>query len=639
MFFRSVNATVEPLQAAADRPESSACSATEQTCSRDVLVPQLVAAQAGSTPTAVALVVGSKVVTYANLDARANQISHLLRSSGVGPDTLVGLCVERSAAMVVAALGILKSGGAYIPLDPAYPHERLACMLSDSQPPVLLTQHHLAGRIPTGKWRTVNLDIDELEICNQSAQPLEGELRAENLAYVIYTSGSTGRPKGVQITHGSLLNLVFWHQRAFGVKPTDRASQLSSPGFDAAVWELWPYLALGACVHLSDDAIRSEPVTLRNWLVREQIDIAFVPTPLAERMIALEWPPETTLRVLLTGADTLHSYPPPTLPFMLVNNYGPTECTVVATSGPVSSTERPDVLPPIGRPISNVQIYILDQRLQQVPVGVPGEIYIGGAGLARGYLNAPELTAAKFIADPFHSKPNGRLYKTGDLGRCLPDGQIAFLGRMDEQIKIRGYRIEPNEIVKAFDEHPDVLAGAVAAHEDTRGDKYLVGYVVASSGAQLTAAALQDFLSQRLPGYMVPSVFVRLESLPLTSNGKVDRASLPAPNAENTIADSTYVAPHNVVEQRLVGILSKLLGDQVGVNDNFFLLGGHSLLGAQLIAEVRDAFGVQLTLRSIFDSPTAAALSAEIEKSLSARVDAMSPGEVQKALAQSLARS
>jgi amino acid adenylation domain-containing protein len=611
-----------------------------QTYPHDALVPQLVAARAKASPNDAAIFANNQVVTYGELDGRANQIGHFLRSCGVRPDTLVVICMEQSVALIVAALGILKSGGAYVPLDPAYPPARLAFMLNDAQPAVLVTDQHLAKLLPTGKWRTVKLDVDMPQIARHSMAAVESDVSGENLAYVIYTSGSTGRPKGVQIAHDSLSNLVFWHQRVFDVRPTDRASLLSSPGFDAAVWELWPYLTAGASVHPPDGATHNEPEAIRNWLVKHGITIAFVPSPMADRMIALEWPRETALRVLLTGADTLHSYPPDTLPFTLVNNYGPTECTVVATSGTVSSSERPDVLPPIGQAISNVQIYILDERLEQVPAGIPGEIYIGGAGLARGYLNMPELTATKFIADPFHSKQNGRLYKTGDLARCLGDGQISFLGRVDEQIKVRGYRIEPNEIVKALNEHPTVLASAVGAREDTRGDKYLVGYVVASSGAQLTAAALQEFLSQRLPRYMVPSVFVRLESLLLTSTGKVDRASLPAPSAENTIPDSTYVAPHSVTEQRLVAILSTLLGiDHVGVNDNFFLLGGHSLLGAQLIAEVRDAFGVQLTLRSIFDSPTAAALSGEIEKSLSAKVNAMTPGEVQRALAQSLDQS
>jgi amino acid adenylation domain-containing protein len=582
-------------------------------------------------------VAGDEVVTYGELGRRSNQIGNLLQAHGVGPDTLVGVCMERSAAMVVAALGVLKSGGAYVPMDPAYPQERLAVMLNDAQPPVLLTRRRLAQRLPKGPWRIIYVDAEEHEIADQSEKSPESAVGGENLAYVIYTSGSTGRPKGVQITHNSLANLVSWHQAAFGVQPADRASQVASPGFDAAVWELWPYLTAGASVHLADDATCGDPEALRNWLVRQRITITFAQTPLAERMVVLEWPPDTALRIMLTGADTLHRYPPASLPFKLVNNYGPTECTVVATSGQISSGERPDVQPPIGRPIANVRIYILDERQQQVPAGVPGEIYIGGAGVARGYLNAPQLTAEKFVPDPFH--PNGRIYKTGDLARYLPDGQIAFLGRIDEQIKIRGFRIEPSEIVTALDAHPSVLASTVETRVDSEGDRYLVAYVVFKANSELKAGELQEFLRQRLPGYMVPSVFVRLESLPMTANGKIDFAGLPAPSAKNRIADDAFVDPRNAVEQRLVAILAKLLGtDQVGVKDNFFLLGGHSLLGAQLMAEIRDAFGVGLSLRTVFDSPTAAGLSAEIEKTLLAKVDAMSPEEVRTALAESQAR-
>jgi amino acid adenylation domain-containing protein len=620
----------------ADHKRLVAGNATHQDYPLDVLVPQLVAAQAAATPNAVAVAANHEVLTYEELEVRSNQIAQYLRSLGVGPETLVGLCLDRSCMMVIAALSVLKSGGAYLPLDPDYPVERLTFMLKDAQALLLLTKQHFAKRLTASKWRVINLDVDAPQISCCPAHSPDSTFRGKDLAYVIYTSGSTGQPKGVEITHDSLLNLVLWHQRTFGVRPSDRATQLASPGFDAAVWELWPYLTAGASVHVLDDAIRSEPEALRNWLVRERINIAFVPTPLAERMIALEWPPETSLRVLLTGADTLRSYPPATLPFRLVNNYGPTECTVVATSGTVPSDAHPDALPTIGRPIANTQVYILDEQLRPAPVGESGEIYIGGAGLARGYLNSPELTAEKFIPNPFCSKPNARLYRTGDLGRYLPEGQIAFLGRIDDQIKINGYRIEPNEIVAALNEHQAVQASAVLARERIGGDKYMIAYLALTRGSQITGAALRGFLRRRLPEYMVPWVFVRLESLPLTANGKVDRASLPAPSAENTIADGAYIAPRTLVGRRLVGILAKLLRiDQLGVNDNFFLLGGHSLLAAELIASIRDAFGVDLPLRTIFESPTAAGLSTEIAKSLLDKVNAMTPEEVSEALAQS----
>ncbi len=456
------------------------------------------------------------------------------------------------------------------------------------------------------------------------------------MAYLIYTSGSTGQPKGVEVTHGGLLNLVRWHQRAFRVTPADRASQLSALGFDAAVWELWPYLAAGASIHLPDGVTTDQPEAIRDWIVSQGITISFLATPLAERLMTLEWPAKTSLRTMLTGADTLHHYPPRKLRFQLVNNYGPTECTVVATSGTVLPNEHPDRLPTIGRPIDNLQIHILNENMQQVPDGEAGEIYIGGPSVARGYRNRPDLTAERFILDPFSPEMGARLYKTGDLARYLPDGQIAFLGRVDEQIKIRGFRIEPAEIVKVLDEHPAVQSSIVVAREVAPGDKRLVAYFVPAPRAQSTHTEMRNFLAGRLPEYLVPATFVKLQAMPLNPSGKVDRAALPAPNAENTLRDNVFVAPRNPIEERLAAILAPLLGlDKVSMEDNFFLLGGHSLLGTQLIARVRDAFGIELTLRTLFDAPTVARLSAQVEMLLVAKLEAMSEAEAQRLLAAS----
>jgi amino acid adenylation domain-containing protein len=611
------------------------CDPTKRIARLVASVPDLVSAQAEATPNSAAVVMPDEVLTYGELNARAKQIANLLRSDGAGPETLVGVCMERSASMIVAELGVLKSGAAYLPLDPSYPEDHLAFVLHDARPLVLLTQHRLSGRLPKGEWRTIEVEFHELKPASQSAEWTNNGFTGQNLAYVIYTSGSTGRPKGVQIAHDSLSNLILWHQQAFSIKPTDRATQLASPGFDAAVWELWPYLTAGASVHIVDDAMRGDPVALRNWLVEQRITIAFVPTPMAERMIALQWPSDTTLRILLTGADTLHQYPPAGLPFTLINNYGPTECTVVASSGPVFSNERPANLPPIGRTITNAQIYILNEEMHQVPIGASGEIYIGGAGVARGYLNRPELTRERFIPNPFSHDANALLYRTGDLARYLPDGQIEFLGRLDDQVKIRGYRIEPNEIVMALNQHPSVLASALVAREDSRGEKYLVAYLVLDHESQSTAAAIRDSLRERLPAHMVPSVFVRLESLPLTSNGKIDRANLPAPDTSNTTFDSAYTMPRTILERRVSGILAKLLDiDRIGVHDNLFLLGGHSLLAAQLIGSVRDMFDIELPLRTIFDSPTVAGLSQKIKESLMAKVNSMTHEEVRRTLSQ-----
>ncbi|MGH9447179.1 MAG: non-ribosomal peptide synthetase, partial [Terriglobia bacterium] len=436
-------------------------------------------AQANATPDAVAVVAGERQLTYSELDGRANQLAHLLRSFGVGPEVPVGLCMKRSTDLVVAALAVLKSGGAYVPLDPAYPPNRLSMLFNDTGAPVVVTHPCVAKQLPSGNWRTVILDGCGTETSGCSMPSPIVETSPDNLAYIIFTSGSTGRPKGVQITHANVLNLVRWHQRAFNITPADRATLQSSPGFDAAVWELWPYITAGASVYVVDDAVRTTPEPLRDWMVAKGITISFLPTALAESALGMEWPPETRLRTLLTGADALHRYPASGLPFSLVNNYGPTECTVVATSGTVPSGMKRDGLPSIGKPIDNAQVYIVDERLKPVSAGTPGELLIGGESVGRGYLNLPELTADKFIADTFSGNPSACLYRTGDLACFLPDGQITFLGRIDEQIKVRGYRIEPQEISAVLDRHPAVKASVVAARADASGDKRLVAYVVA----------------------------------------------------------------------------------------------------------------------------------------------------------------
>ncbi len=513
---------------------------------------------------------------------------------------MVALCLERSPEMVVAALAVFKAGGAYLPLDPAAPAERLETMLRDADVSALVTRTgntktSLNGRPASGAFPEVNLDGDAAEIakCPESAPTVT--VAPENLAYVIYTSGSTGQPKGVEVTHGNLCNLLNWHLRAFEVTAQDRASHQAALGFDAAVWEVWPYLAAGASVHFPEDGVRNHPAALRDWIVAQRITITFLATPLAESMLLLDWPREVDLRILLTGADTLHRRPSARLPFVLVNNYGPTECTVVATSGVVAPAESNTRPPSIGRAIDHTQVYILDDRMKPVTAGNAGELYIGGASVARGYRGRPDLTAEKFVGNPACSDSSSssasatedRLYRTGDLVRELPNGEIEFLGRIDEQIKIRGYRIEPSEIVSALDASPDIDASAVMARENGAGEKQLVAYVVLADGVAATAGGLQELLRRQLPDYMIPSTFVRIESLPVTSNGKVDWSALPLPLNGNVLADDSYVAPRNIVEEKLAGIIAPLLHvERVGVHDNFFFRGGHSLLGTQLITRI-----------------------------------------------------
>jgi amino acid adenylation domain-containing protein len=584
---------------------------------QQMIVPQLVSEQAQRTPDALALQSETQSLSYRQLIERADQLAYRLQSLGVGQETLVGICLSRSPEMVVAALAVMKAGGAYVPMDSEYPVGRLEFMLRDTQLRVLITSQEIASTLPKGSWSLLLLDEEQADLPLQPRTPPVVSAGPDSLAYVIYTSGSTGQPKAVQITYRGLLNLIYWHRRAFSVVQEDRASQVASFGFDAAVWEIWPYLTAGASLHFPDEVTRGSAKSLRDWLLMQRITISFVPTALAESLIALDWPPKPPLRLLLTGADALHRYPPSNLPFALINNYGPTETTVVAASGEVLRDDQPDHDPSIGRPIDNVQTYILDENLEQVSVGTVGELYIGGAGLARGYLNRPSQEQEAFVRNPFSTLPNSRLYRTGDLVHYLPDGNIAFIGRADEQIKIRGYRIEPNEIVSLLNQFPGVQSSAVVARAENGGDKRLIAYLI-TSDPQLTRSALHEYLQTQLPDYMVPVAFVRMDSLPLNSSGKVDRAILPAPTSLNTITDEVYFAPRTAVEKRMVTILAGLLElDRVGMNDNFFFLGGHSLLGTQLIARVRSAFGVELALRTVFDFPTAGELSEEIERLLS----------------------
>jgi amino acid adenylation domain-containing protein len=587
----------------------------------------------------LAVRVGSDRLTNRELDTRSNQLAHHLRRLGLASGSVAAICLERTLAFPLAALAILKLGAAYLPIEPKTPPDRLNAMLTGARVSVVVGDSNVLGSFAGNAHSLVDLNRDADQIARCSAEPVPIHLTGEHLAYVIYTSGSTGAPKGVTITHGNLLNLIHWHNRSFGITADDRASQLASIGFDAAVWEFWPHLAAGASVHLVDDETRSDPEMLRNWLINEEITISFVPTPLAERMIKLPWPAKMRLRFLLTGADALHHYPPVDLPFPVVNNYGPTECTVVATSAVVSATGNADRLPPIGYPIDNTKVYILDGDKKPVPSGKIGEIYLAGASVARGYLNDPELTAERFVRDPFGSTAMARMYRTGDLGCRLPDGQIAFHGRLDDQVKIRGYRVELNEIIGILDRHPAVRESVVVASEDGLGDKRLIAYIV-PQGSVPRVSEIRDFLGRELPTYMIPSTFVALDAIPLGANGKVNRSELPAPCDQNILRDEVFVRARTVTEQRVAEIVASLLGiDDIGINDNFFYLGGNSLFGTQVIIRLRESFDIELPLLRLFDCPTVEALSGEVERLVMSRVEAMSEAEAQKLLALNAERS
>ncbi len=619
------------LRSAIARPESTAQAAPRggpSKCVRRLCTPHLVSAMAAANPHAIALQEGSAQMTYGELDSRSNRLAGYLQSLGVNTEVPVGICLERSFDYVVSALAVWKAGGAYLPLDPQCPKERREFILEDAQAPVLITRTDLACRARF----VVNLDIAAVNIEREQEAFLAPAISRDTLAYIIYTSGSAGRPKGVEITHGNLLNLVFWHRRVFGITADDRASHLAGLGFDAAVWELWPYLSVGASVALVDDTVRTSPDHLRRWISARGITMAFVPTTIAEPMLASSWPESCQLRFFLTGADTLHRFPSRDLPFTVINNYGPTECTVVATSGAVRPTASDRTLPPIGAPISNTQIYILDQDRQPVPAGMTGEIYVGGSSVARGYRNRAALSKEKFVENPFTDTADGRMYRTGDLGCLLPDGQIAFRGRIDDQESIRGHRVDPDEIASVLDRHPRVASCAVVAIADG-GEKKLAGYVVLNDGPAIEASELRDFLSRQLPVFMVPSVFARLRELPLNSNGKLDRAALPLPSEQNALGSAVFRAPESPIEIQVASILSELLRvERVSLDDHFPQLGDHSLLRAQLILRVRQRFGVDLTLRDR-SAATVASLSTEIEQMLLAKLESMSDEEARRVLA------
>jgi amino acid adenylation domain-containing protein len=581
-----------------------------------------IAARAKEIPDAVAIACGDSRVTFAELETRSNQIAHLLICRGIGLGDVVAILMDRSPLFPVVALGVMKSGAAYLPIDTEYPEARINFVLRDAQASAVFVESEARGNALAG---VPSLLVDkEFSIC--LTLPVHGpevEIENESLAYLIYTSGSTGQPKGVELTHGALANLIAWHVNAFSVTANDRSTLASSLGFDAAVWEIWPSLCAGASLHIPNALTRLLPEQLRDWMVQEQVTISFAPTCIAEHLMSLKWPHATALRYLLTGADTLRRYAPQGLPFEVVNNYGPTECTVVATSGIVPTEPGRDRPPSIGRVICGMEIHVLDEQLHPVDPGTEGQIWISGAGLARGYRKNEALTRERFVVLQREDGSEVRAYRTGDLGRMAVDGEVEFIARADQQIKILGNRIEPQEIEFLLNRHPAVRSSAVIAVEDSRQDKQLVAYLVTEDGAE--GVEWSEYLGQSLPRYMVPSIFVRIHELPITPNGKLDRAALPDPSTESTDSSlEEFDAPQTEVEKRVSKIVGQLLGlETVSIRDNFFQLGGHSLFGAQVIARVRDEFGLELQLRQVFEQPTVELLARGIEEEIILRIQAM----------------
>jgi amino acid adenylation domain-containing protein len=581
-------------------------------------VHELIAAQARRRPQATAVVLGGERMTYGELERRANVLAHRLIDNGVGPDVLVGLCLDRSVDLVVAILGIWKAGGAYVPLDLDYPQDRLAMMVEDAELAVLVADAAGAQRLPEGRWALVRVDGGD----GAGAVDADPGSRASaaDLAYVVYTSGSTGRPKGVMIEHRGLTNHAQWMVDVFGLGPRDVVLQKTSVSFDASVCEFVAPLVSGGTLVLAP-ATESDVGEIVALCRKHGVTlIQFVPSVLAVFAEADGLEQLVSLRHLVSGGEALPSSLArrvrARLPKTTVHNcYGPTEATIDAAFHTCTDDDRGPTVP-IGRPIRNGRAVVLDERLEPVGVGVPGELFVGGLGLARGYLRRPELTAEKFIPDPFEPEPGARLYRTGDLVQWRPDGSLVFLGRVDQQVKLRGFRIELGEIEAVLLEHESV-AEAVVTLRDNAGEPRLVAYAVPRRDAALSASELRERLAVKLPDFMVPTAFVTLSSLPLTSNGKLDRGALPA--AADPVGDGAgHVAPRDRLESELVELWQQLLGVQpIGVLDDFFALGGSSLSAMRLVARLRTSHQVELTVRSVFECPTVAALAEGLRAQMS----------------------
>jgi amino acid adenylation domain-containing protein len=581
---------------------------TEARYPTDRCIHELFEAQVARTPDAFALEFERERLTYGELDRRANRLARRLRALGVRPEERVALLLHRSPEMLIAILAVLKGGGAYVPLDPWYPVDRLAFLIGDAGATILLTQRRLAEVCRSLAPTVVEVDdgVDPDEIADRPTSPVA----PHNAAYVIYTSGSTGTPKGVVVCHSSVCNHLHWRHEYFRMGAGDRLLQVASYCFDDSIWEFFEPLTVGACVVMMR---RHDTAHLASLIADHEITAVCLVPSLLRTFLDEDLSECTRLRRVSTGAETLpvdlverHFQ---RLDAELYNGYGPTEATVAVTywkcEAPVGRSSVP-----IGRPIGNTRIYVLDERLQPVPIGVAGELHIGGACLARGYLNAPEVTAERFITDPFSVDPGARLYKTGDRARYLPDGNLEFLGRLDNQIKLRGFRIEPGEIETALAQHPAVGEAVVAAAESPGIGRQLVAYVVFRDGAAAATGELRAFIAKRLPDYMIPSAFVALDAMPLGQNGKIDRRALRPPERPNVESPPNFVAPRTPLEQQLAAIWVEVLGvERVGPDDNFFELGGHSLAATQVISRMRKAFDVDLSLRSFFEAPTLSAMA------------------------------
>jgi amino acid adenylation domain-containing protein len=609
----------------AGAPRAGDASNATATDFPDVCAHELIERQAAASPDAIALVHLGRTMTYGELNARANAIAHHLRKHGVGPDVLVAVCLQRCPDMVAALLGVWKAGGAYVPLDPSYPSDRLAFMIGDAETAVVLTHEPCRGLLAETSGTKIFLDTDWPRIATEPVAAPAPLAKPANLAYVMYTSGSTGKPKGAMIQHDGLVNYLWWAKQAYAVEPGRSAPVHSSMSFDLTVTSLYVPLVAGGSVELLPEDVGAESLieALLASGNRSLIKITPAHLEILHSRIGRDKAAGMT-RVFVIGgenllADNLSLWRDLDPPTRLINEYGPTETVVGCSIHEIVESDPRTGSVPIGRPIANTQLYVLDESLAPVPVGATGELYIGGAGVARGYLKRPELTAERFLPDPFSARSGARLYKSGDLARYRADGVLEYLGRADDQVKVRGYRIELGEIEAALAAHPSVQTCSVVAREDEPGNKQLAAYFVARTGQTVTSDALRGFLGGRLPDYMVPTYFTVMPSLPLTPNGKVDRKMLPAP-----VLDASETAKGGIArtgtEQAVAGIWREVLKlDDIGIGADFFDIGGTSFAATALLAKVRAAFGVDLKLAQLFEEPTIAGVARAVDTLLVTR--------------------
>ena len=584
----------------------------------DKCIHQLFEEQAEKTPNNIAVVFEAQQLTYAELNTRANQLAHYLQKQGVEPEVLVGLCMERSLEMIVGLLGILKAGGAYLPLDPALPTSGLEFRLQDAQTKVLLTQKQLVKNLPEYTAQVVCLDSNWEAMASQKSDNPSSEVRPENLVYTIYTSGSTGKPKGVAVEHRQLLNYLYSIQDILNLPAGSSFANVSTLAADLGNTIIFPSLCSGGCLHVVSSERVADAPALANYFERYPIDcLKIVPSHLAALLASSPSQSIFPHQLLILGGEAaswelIEQIQQQMPECQILNHYGPTEATIGTLTYPVKNRQASygSQTVPLGRPLANTQVYVLDKQLRPLPFGVQGELYIGGAGLARGYLNRAEQTAERFIANPFLPESKTRLYKTGDLVRYLPDRNLEFIGRVDHQVKIRGFRIELGEIEAVLSQHPEVQQAVVSVQEDELNDKRLAAYIVPNREQTLKVSDLRNFLREKLPEYMMPSAFVLLKALPLTANGKVDRRALPAPDSIRPELEATYAPPRTEVEQTIAGIWQKMLHlEKVGINDNFFDLGGHSLLLIQVHSKLQKVLRRDISITDLFEYPTISSLT------------------------------